>query len=108
MNNIQLLGRLAKTPEIKYTSNGKQYSWFTVAVSRQSKKDEVDFIRCVVFGSIAEALVKYCQKGRQVLVQGRLEVNTLQDKATGEYKTHHQVVAQQVNFLHDPNQQRMA
>ena len=87
MNNIQLLGRLAKTPEIKYTSNGKQYSWFTVAVSRQSKKDEVDFIRCVVFGSVAEALVKYCQKGRQVLVQGRLEVNTLQRSLSAPAQT---------------------
>ena len=85
MNDIKLLGRLAQSPEVKKSQAGHQYAWFTVAVPRKNDKNEADFIRCVAFGKLASAMEQYCAKGRQILVQGRL-----------------QVVAHAANFLHDP------
>lgn len=108
MNNVKLLGRLSKNPEMSYSANGKAYTWFTLAVTRKGNRDQADFVRCVAFGKMAESLAQYCKKGRQLLVDGRIEFNTVQDKETQEYKTHVQVVAEHIEFLHDPNANQAA
>lgn len=105
MNDIKLLGRLAKAPELKKSGSGREYVWFTVAVPRKNNKNEADFIRCVAFDKLAGAVSSYCDKGRQVLVQGRLQVSQTTDKTTNESKFFHTVVAQTAHFLHDPNRQ---
>lgn len=103
MNDIRLLGRLTGTPEIKKSTKGRVYTWFTVAVPRQSNREEADFIRCVAFDKLAEAISKHCGKGRQVLCTGRLQVSTAIDKATQQTKYYHTVVVSGTHFLHDPN-----
>ncbi|QNQ82923.1 single-stranded DNA-binding protein (plasmid) [Lactobacillus sp. PV037] len=101
MNDIKLLGRLTHAPEIKKSSGGRDYAWFTVAVPRRNDKKEADFIRCVAFDKLASAMNQYCGKGRQVLVQGRLQVSsTTQNQET---KYYHTVIAHAAHFLHDPN-----
>lgn len=102
MNDIKLLGRLTQSPEVKKSQAGHQYAWFTVTVPRKNDKNEADFIRCVAFGKLASAMEQYCAKGRQILVQGRLQVSQSTDQKTQETKYHHTVVAMQANFLHDP------
>lgn len=102
MNDIKLLGRLAQAPELKKSQAGHQYAWFTVAVPRKDNKEQADFIRCVAFGKLATALEKYCSKGRQILVQGRLQVSQSTDQKTQQTRYHHTVVAHAANFLHDP------
>ena len=102
MNDIKLLGRLTQSPEVKKSQAGHVYTWFTVAVPRKDDKEQADFIRCVAFGKLATALEKYCSKGRQILVQGRLQVSQSTDQKTQETKYHHTLVAMQANFLRDP------
>lgn len=103
MNDIKLLGRLTHAPEIKKSSKGRDYVWFTVAVPRQSNRDEADFIRCVAFDKLAMAIYQHCTKGRQVLVNGRLQVSTSVDQQTQQTRYHHTVIAHATHFLHDPN-----
>ena len=86
MNDIKLLGRLTQSPEVKKSQAGHVYTWFTVAVPRKDDKEQADFIRRVAFGKLATALEKYCSKGRQILVQGRLQVSQSTDQKTQETK----------------------
>lgn len=60
MNKVILIGRLTKDPELRFTAgSGMAVSRFTVAVNRQFKKDETDFINCVAFGKTAETISQY-------------------------------------------------
>lgn len=102
MNNIKLLGRLTKNPELKKTSGGRNYAWFTVAVPRGNDRNKADFIRCVAFDKLAEAISTHCQKGRQILVDGRLEITIRTDETTQVTRTLHSVVAANITFLHKP------
>lgn len=101
MNDIKLLGRLTHAPEVKTSAGGRNYTWFTVAVPRRNDKQEADFIRCVAFDKLASAINQYCGKGRQVLVQGRLQVSST--NKNNETKYYHTVVAHATHFLHDPS-----
>ena len=103
MNDIKLLGRLTNAPELKKSNAGHTYAWFTVAVPRKSDKNEADFIRCVAFDKLAQAIAQHCGKGRQVLAHGRLQVSTSTDAATQQTRYHHTVVVSNTHFLHDPN-----
>ncbi|MHA8138681.1 single-stranded DNA-binding protein [Lactobacillaceae bacterium Scapto_B20] len=91
MNKVTLSGRLTKNVELK-NSKSVQYAQFSVAVN-QDRRDGVDFINCVTFGKQAEAMAKYCHKGRMLLIDGRLQVSRNNDR------TYYTVVASQVEFL---------
>lgn len=60
MNNVNLVGRLVKDVDLNYTAgSGKAVGKFTIAVKRAFKKDESDFLNCVVFGKTAEIICQY-------------------------------------------------
>ena len=103
MNDIKILGRLTSAPELKRSSKGRDYAWFTVAVPRQNNREEADFIRCVVFDKLAKAVYENCGKGRQVLCTGRLQVSTSIDDDTKRIRYHHTVVVGSTHFFHDSN-----
>lgn len=108
MNNIKLLGRLTSAPELKQSASGRSYAFFTVATPRQNNRDEADFIRCIAFDKLADAMAQHCGKGRQILLDGRLEVN-VSDKQDGMPATFfHTVIAHHVDFLHNPNKEAVA
>ena len=75
MNQVNLLGRLTKDPELKYGASGTAFCKFTLAVNRAFKKDEVDFINCTAFGKAAETIAEYVRKGDQFARGGRLQVD---------------------------------
>ncbi|WP_350342284.1 single-stranded DNA-binding protein (plasmid) [Limosilactobacillus fermentum] len=103
MNNVKLLGRLTANPELRYSANGRAYTQVTVAVPRQNDRDQADFVRCAVFDKLAEALARNCGKGRQLLVDGRLEVSTKDDPTTNQRRYFTTVIAHHIDFLHDPS-----
>lgn len=77
MNKVILIGRLTKDPELRFTAgSGMAVSRFTVAVNRQFKKDETDFINCVAFGKTAETISQYLTKGRQIAVIGSIRTGS--------------------------------
>ena len=79
MNQVLLIGRLTKDPELKYTRDGKGYCNFSLAVSREFKKDEVDFINCVAWDKRAEAIANYVKKGNKLGIIGRLQIDKNND-----------------------------
>lgn len=73
MNEVALIGRLVKDPEITYTQSGTHVAKFTLAVPKEGKEKEgADFIRCVTFNKNADVVERYLSKGRQVGATGRL------------------------------------
>ena len=76
MNKIIIKGRLTRDPEMKTGGSGVEYCKFTVAVDRRAGKDrekETDFFDCTAFGNTGAAISKYMTKGREILVEGRME-----------------------------------
>ena len=103
-NRVMLMGNLTRDPELRYTPGGQAVASFTVAVNRvynsQSgeKKEEVSFIRCVVWGKRAEVCNEYLKKGSPVFVEGRLQSRSW-DAQDGTKRSTIEVIAQNVQFL---------
>ena len=76
MNKIIIKGRLVRDPELKTGGSGVEFCKFTVAVDRRKIKDkekETDFFDCTAFNNTGVAISKYMSKGREILVEGRME-----------------------------------
>ena len=76
MNTVNLVGRLTKDPELRYTTSGIATVRFTIAVNRQFKTEgqsDTDFINCVVWRKTAENLAKFQKKGNLIGVDGRIQ-----------------------------------
>ena len=102
MNKVILIGRLTKDPEMRTTTTGQNVTSFTVAVSRtytnQNGERETDFINCVAWRKQAENIAKYCTKGKQVAVEGRIQTRSYDHQdGTKRYVT--EVMADNVTFL---------
>lgn len=101
MNNVVLIGRLTKDPEIRYTQSNIAVASFTLAIDRPVKsggEKQTDFPRVICFGKTAELVEKYVTKGRQVAVQGRIQTGSYQ-KQDGSTAYTTDVVADRVEFL---------
>ena len=82
MNEVILSGRLTADVELRYANNENQtpYCSFTLAVTREFDRDNADFIRCKAFGRTAEILDEYTRKGSMVIVRGRWETGSYENK----------------------------
>jgi single-strand DNA-binding protein len=98
MNNVLLMGRLTKDPELQKTSKGESICKFNLAVDNHG--NETDFIPCVAFKSNADNISKYMSKGQQFIVEGRLQSNTYNDQE-GKRKTSYSVVVGRFYFTAD-------
>lgn len=80
MNKVMLMGRLTKSPEVKYLQNENHTAMarYTLAVDRRYGK-ETDFISCVTFGKNAEFAEKYLHKGLKIAVSGRIQTGSYSD-----------------------------
>ncbi|MHC3377775.1 single-stranded DNA-binding protein [Ligilactobacillus equi] len=99
MNNVTLVGRLTKDPEIRTTQSGKSTCTFTLAVDRVNKnQQDADFIQCVVWEKQAENLARYQHKGSRIGVEGRIQTRTY-DNNEGQRVYVTEVIAQRIEFL---------
>lgn len=99
MNKVVLVGRTTKSPTLNYAAgSGTAVSRFTLAVNRQFKKDEADFINCVAFGKTAETIAQYITKGRQVALSGRIQTGSY-EKGDGSKVYTTDVVAESFEFI---------
>lgn len=77
INNVVLVGRLTKRPELKFTANSTKYTQFSVAVQRKFKNKsgeyEADYINCIMWRTAAENFVKFTDKGSLVGIEGRIQ-----------------------------------
>lgn len=77
INTVNLIGRLTKDLELRFAAgSGTAVGRFTLAVNREFKKDETDFISCIAFGKTAEILSQYTSKGRQIGITGRIQTGS--------------------------------
>ena len=100
MNQVQLLGRLAADPAIRYTSSQIPVASFNLAVPRRKQKDkekEVDFIPIVAWRQRAEFAQKYLRKGMRVAVTGEIQVRTYEDKS-GNKRWATEIIATDIYF----------
>lgn len=89
MNIAILMGRMTRDPELRYTSNGKAYTTFTLSV--QKTKNEAEFIDCVAWEKTAENIAEYFRKGIRILIQGRLNVSSYEQNGEKRKSTKVQV-----------------
>ena len=98
MNSVQILGNLARDPEVRYTKTGRAVATFTVAATNtyidsttNETKEQTAFINCVAWGKTGEA-VSNCKKGDRLLVNGRIQTRSYED-SNGQKKYVTEVVA---------------
>lgn len=103
MNNVVLVGRLTKNPEIiESKSSSSKKTVVTVAVTRNYKNTdgfyETDFIRCVLWNAIAASTCEYCHKGDVVGIKGRIE-NRSYENQESEKKYLTEIIVEKITFL---------
>ncbi len=106
MNKVILIGRLARDPEMRTTAGGTNVTRFTVAVTRtyqdQNGERTADFINCVAWRRQAENIAKYCTKGTQVAIEGRIQTGSYDTQdGTKRYTT--DIICDNVTFLGSKN-----
>ena len=103
MNKVVLIGRLTKDPELRYAAgSGTAVCRFTVAITRQFKKDETDFINCVSFGKTGETIAQYITKGRQIAVTGSIRTGSY-DAQDGTKRYTTDVAVESFEFIGNSN-----
>ena len=106
LNKVFLLGNLTRDPELRYVPSGAPVATFGMAVNRKfvtqhgEKKDDVCFVRVVVFGKQAESCSQHLNKGRLVFIEGRLQYRSWEQD--GQKRSVLDVVADRVQFLGGP------
>ena len=100
LNHITIMGRMTRDPELRRTGSGVAVASFTVAVDRDYSKDsekETDFIDCVAWRQTGEFVSKHFKKGSMIVVSGRLQIRSWNDKDGNKRRTA-EVVADNVYF----------
>ena len=104
-NKTLLMGHLTRDPDLRVTPKGTTNCQFGLAVNRQFKdesgatKDEVTFIDVEAWGKQAETIAKYCTKGKPLFIEGRLKLDSWEDKTTGQKRQKLKVVLESFQFV---------
>jgi single-strand DNA-binding protein len=104
LNKALLVGNLTRDPEIRAMPTGGQVCSFGIATNRVykdkdgNKKEQADFHNIVVFGRQGETCHQYLKKGQTVMIEGRIQTRSWDDKTTGEKKYRTEIVADRVQF----------
>ncbi|MGX7211808.1 single-stranded DNA-binding protein [Enterococcus innesii] len=102
INNVTLVGRLTKDPDLRYTANGTGVATFTLAINRnftnQAGEREADFVQCVIWRKPAETLANYARKGTLLGVTGRIQTRSY-DNQQGQRVYVTEVVAENFQLL---------
>lgn len=99
MNVTVLIGRLTKDVELRFAAgSGTAVARFTLAVNRQFKKDEADFISCIAFGKTGETIAQYITKGQQLAIKGHIQTGLFEAQdGTRRYTT--DVIVDSFDFI---------
>ena len=104
-NKVMLLGNLTRDPEVKYTPKGSAVADIGLAVNRTyttdggEKREETTFVDVTMWGRQAEIAGEYLKKGRPLFVEGRLQLDTWDDKQTGQKRSKLRVVCENFQML---------
>jgi single-strand DNA-binding protein len=105
LNRVLLIGNLTRDPEIRYTPQGVAVADISLAINRFTtnsegeKKEEVTFVDVTLWNRVAEIAKDYLKKGKPVFIEGRLRLDTWDDKQTGQKRSRLRVVAEGMQLL---------
>jgi len=105
VNTVILIGTLTRDPEVKYLPKGTAVAQVSLAINRTwtddsgTRKEEVTFVSVEFWGRVAEIVGEYCKKGKPIYVDGRLRLETWDDKTTGQKRSKLKVVANSMQLL---------
>lgn len=105
VNKVILIGNLTRDPEVKYTPKGSAVTDLGLAVNRSyttdngEKREETTFVDVTLWGKTAELAGQYLSKGRSVYIEGRLQLDSWEDKASGQKRSKLRVVGEAMQFL---------
>ena len=104
LNKVYLIGNLTRDPELKSLPTGNKVTQFSIATNRVyklengTKQESTEYHNIVVFGRQAETSAQYLKKGQNVLIEGRIQTRSWDDKTSGEKKYRTEIVAESVQF----------
>src|SRR3982751_6050308 len=107
-NKVILLGNLTRDPEIRYTPKGSAVCDLGIAVNRQytlengERREEVTYVDVVLWARLAEIAAEYLKKGRPVFIEGRLQLDTWDDKQSGQKRSKLRVIGENMQMLGSP------
>ncbi len=105
LNKVMLIGNLTRDPEVRYTPKGTAVTDLGLAINRNystddgDKREETTFVDITFWGRQAETLGQYMKKGRPLYVEGRLQLDSWDDKNTGQKRSKLKVVGENFQFL---------
>lgn len=109
INQIMLVGRLVKTPDLFITESGKKGTFITLAVGRPFKNQngeyDTDFIDCTLWTGVAESTAEYCKTGDVIGIRGRIQTRIAEDENGFKQKIM-EIVADKVTFLSSSNNKK--
>ncbi|HEU4966226.1 MAG TPA: single-stranded DNA-binding protein [Candidatus Saccharimonadales bacterium] len=104
-NKVILMGNLTRDPETRTTPSGQSVTSFSLAVNRTwrgqdgTQQESVSYIDCVAWGKPGEIIAQYLGKGRAILVSGRLDQRSWEDKESGQKRSKVEVIVEDFNFV---------
>ncbi|MCG3149339.1 MAG: Single-stranded DNA-binding protein [Verrucomicrobiae bacterium] len=107
-NKVMLMGNLTRDPEVRYTPKGTAIATIGMAVNRTwttesgEKKEEVTFVDVDVWGKQAETIGQYMSKGKPIFIEGRLKLDSWDDKESGQKRSKLKVVCEAFQFIGAP------
>jgi len=105
LNKVMLMGNLTRDPELRRTPKGTAVTDISLAINRYftqddgQKRDETTFVEITLWGRPAEVVCEYCSKGRPLYVEGRLTLDSWEDKASGQQRTKLKVIGENIQLL---------
>ncbi len=105
LNKVQLMGNLTRDPEVRYTPKGTAVTDISLAINRSytgddgQRHEETTFVDITFWGRQAEVIGEYLKKGRPLYVEGRLQLDSWEDKTTGQQRSRLKVVGENFQFL---------
>ena len=105
LNKVMIIGNVTRDPEIKYTPKGSAVTDLGIAVNRVytpeggEKREETTYVDVTLWGRQAEIAGEYCKKGRSIYIEGRLQLDTWEDKTSGQKRSKLRVVGENFQLL---------
>jgi single-strand DNA-binding protein len=105
VNKVILIGNVTRDPEVKFTSKGSAVTDIGLAINRNytldngEKREETTFVDVELWGRLAEIAGEYAKKGRPIYIEGRLRMDTWEDKASGQKRSRLKVVGENLQLL---------
>jgi single-strand DNA-binding protein len=105
LNKVMLIGNLTRDPELRHTPKGTAVSELSMAINRVwnndqgQKQEETTFVEVTLWGRQAELAQQYLTKGRPVYIEGRLQLDSWDDKETGKKRSKLRVIGENMQFL---------